>query len=80
MATFKKNEPDAAFCGLGKFDIIFCRNVAIYSRWMIGKKLFRHIEDVLAADGGLIIGSTESLTGIALSSNPSAISDRCFTS
>ena len=53
------------FAGLGKFDIIFCRNVAIYFTMDDRKKLFRHIEDVLAVDGELIIGSTESLTGIA---------------
>jgi len=65
MATFKKMNLMQPFAGLGKFDIIFCRNVAIYFTMDDRKKLFRHIEDVLAADGGLIIGSTESLTGIA---------------
>jgi chemotaxis protein methyltransferase CheR len=65
MATFKKMNLMQPFVGLGKFDIIFCRNVAIYFTMDDRKKLFRHIEDVLAADGGLIIGSTESLTGIA---------------
>ncbi len=65
MASFKKMSLMQPFSGLGKFDIIFCRNVAIYFTMDDRKKLFRHIEAVLAADGGLIIGSTESLTGIA---------------
>ena len=65
MATFKKINLMQPFEGLGKFDIIFCRNVAIYFTMDDRKKLFRHIEDVLAVDGELIIGSTESLTGIA---------------
>jgi chemotaxis protein methyltransferase CheR len=65
MATFKKINLMQPFEGLGKFDIIFCRNVAIYFTMDDRKKLFRHIENVLAADGELIIGSTESLTGIA---------------
>ena len=70
MATFKKMNLMQPFVGLGKFDIIFCRNVAIYFTIEDRKKLFRHIEDVLAADGYLIIGSTESLTGIALQFEP----------
>ncbi|MFH0998232.1 MAG: protein-glutamate O-methyltransferase CheR [Pseudomonadota bacterium] len=65
MATFKKMNLMQPFVGIGKFDIIFCRNVAIYFTIEDRKKLFRHIEDVLAADGVLIIGSTESLTGVA---------------
>jgi chemotaxis protein methyltransferase CheR len=65
MATFKKMNLMQPFTWMGKFDIIFCRNVGIYFTIEDRKKLFRHIEDVLAADGGLIIGSTESLTGIA---------------
>jgi chemotaxis protein methyltransferase CheR len=70
MATFKKMNLMQPFVGLGKFDIIFCRNVAIYFTIEDRKKLFRNIEDVLAADGYLIIGSTESLTGIALQFEP----------
>jgi chemotaxis protein methyltransferase CheR len=70
MATFKKMNLMQPFVGLGKFDIIFCRNVAIYFTIEDRKKLFRQIEDVLAADGRLIIGSTESLTGIALQFEP----------
>ncbi len=70
MATFKKMNLMQPFAGLEKFDIIFCRNVAIYFTIEDRKKLFRHIEDVLAADGYLIIGSTESLTGIALQFEP----------
>jgi chemotaxis protein methyltransferase CheR len=65
MASFKKMNLLQPFVGLGKFDVIFCRNVAIYFTMDDRKKLFRHIENVLATDGGLIIGSSESLTGIA---------------
>jgi chemotaxis protein methyltransferase CheR len=50
--------------GLGKFDIVFCRNVAIYFTIEDRKKLFNKIADILEPDGYLIIGSTESLAGI----------------
>lgn len=46
------------------FDIIFCRNVAIYFNEADRIKLFRSLGRVLARDGVLLIGSTESLTGL----------------
>ena len=64
MASFRKFNLMHPFTGLGKFDIIFCRNVAIYFTLEDRKKLFSKIADVLEPDGFLIIGSTESLTGV----------------
>ncbi|PID78058.1 MAG: chemotaxis protein CheR [Deltaproteobacteria bacterium] len=45
----------------GKFDIIFCRNVAIYFNPPDRKKLYQMIGNFLEKDGYLLIGSTESL-------------------
>jgi chemotaxis protein methyltransferase CheR len=64
MVQFKKLNLMLPFGGLGKFDIIFCRNVAIYFTLPDRQKLFNKIADSLADDGYLVIGSTESLTGI----------------
>jgi len=64
MATFRKLNLMLPFAGLGKFDIIFCRNVAIYFTLEDRKKLFNKLADVLEPDGYLIIGATESLTGL----------------
>jgi len=64
MANFKKLNLMQPFTSLGKFDIIFCRNVAIYFTLEDRKKLFNKLADSLADDGYLIIGSTESLTGV----------------
>jgi chemotaxis protein methyltransferase CheR len=64
MTTFKHMNLMEPFTGLGKFDIIFCRNVAIYFTPEDRKKLYNKIADVLSPDGYLIIGSTESLTGL----------------
>ncbi|MCU0571712.1 MAG: protein-glutamate O-methyltransferase CheR [Syntrophobacteraceae bacterium] len=47
-----------------KHDIIFCRNVAIYFSEQDRARLFNSLAQVLAPDGYLIIGSTESLTGL----------------
>ncbi len=64
MAVFQKRNLMQPFSGVGQFDVIFCRNVAIYFSLEDKKKLFEKIASVLAPDGYLIIGSTESLTGI----------------
>ncbi len=65
LVTFKKVNLFKSFSELGKFDVIFCRNVAIYFQMDDRKKLFQNIEKALAKDGILVIGSTETLTGIA---------------
>ena len=64
MVNFRKFNLMQPFIGMGKFDIVLCRNVAIYFTLEDRKKLFNKIADVLEPDGYLIIGSTESLTGI----------------
>jgi chemotaxis protein methyltransferase CheR len=64
MVSFRKYNLMQPFMGLGKFDIIFCRNVAIYFTLEDRKVLFNKIADSLADDGFLVIGSTESLTGV----------------
>ncbi|MDA8137397.1 MAG: protein-glutamate O-methyltransferase CheR [Desulfobacteraceae bacterium] len=64
MASFQKFNLMGSFASLGKFDIIFCRNVAIYFTFEDRVKLFEKIADVLEPDGYLIIGATESLTGV----------------
>lgn len=64
MASYQKLNLMLPFQHLGKFDIIFCRNVAIYFTLEDRKKLFDKIASAMDPDGFLIIGSTESLTGV----------------
>jgi chemotaxis protein methyltransferase CheR len=64
MATFKKYNLMEPIAHLGKFDIIFCRNVAIYFTPEGRAKLFDKIGNVLETDGYLIIGATESLVSV----------------
>jgi len=64
MVSFSKQNILKPFKNLGKLDIIFCRNVAIYFNLEDRKKLFENLASVLDPDGFLIVGSTESLTGI----------------
>ena len=64
MATFKKQNLLEPFTEPGKFDIVFCRNVAIYFSLENRVKLFNKIADILEPDGYLVIGSSEFLTGV----------------
>ena len=64
MATFRTMNLLEPFSFPNPFDIIFCRNVAIYFTEADKTRLFRNLARYLARDGGLIIGSTESISGL----------------
>ncbi|HEY3838262.1 MAG TPA: protein-glutamate O-methyltransferase CheR [Bryobacteraceae bacterium] len=65
MATFRKLNLLQDFSVLGRFDVIFCRNVAIYFNDADRRSLFQRLGRALEPGGCLVIGSMESLTGIA---------------
>lgn len=64
LAQFKKINLLGQLAGLGKFDVVFCRNVAIYFDMPNKIKLFRKIAEILLPGGALIVGGSESLTGL----------------
>ncbi len=64
MASFRTMNLLQPFSFPAPFDIIFCRNVAIYFTEPDKIRLFQNLGRSLARDGALIIGSTESLTGL----------------
>lgn len=59
--TLNLHEP---FPCIGPFDVILCRNVAIYFSAPARKKLFERLTQMLAPDGALLVGASESLTDI----------------
>lgn len=61
LATFKKFNLFDSYAGKGSFDIIFCRNVAIYFSEEDRKDIFTRLGQCLKPGGKLIIGSTESI-------------------
>ncbi|MBV5268409.1 MAG: protein-glutamate O-methyltransferase CheR, partial [Burkholderiaceae bacterium] len=65
MVSFSNINLLKNFPSLGRFDIIFCRNVAIYFSDEDKASLYKRLATVLESDGYLIIGGTESLTGIS---------------
>jgi chemotaxis protein methyltransferase CheR len=64
LATFRTINLLEPFTFPTPFDIVFCRNVAIYFSEPDKKRLFRSIGRYLARDGSLIIGATESISGL----------------
>jgi chemotaxis protein methyltransferase CheR len=64
LATFRTMNLLEPYSMPHSFDIIFCRNVAIYFNEADKIKLYRNLLKYLAKDGCLIIGSTESITGL----------------
>ena len=49
---------------LGKFDIIFCRNVLIYFAPEVKSKILNQFATSLNPGGYLMLGASESLTGL----------------
>lgn len=61
MVSFRRLNLMDDLSSLGKFDIIFCRNVAIYFNDRDRASLFERLSQRLEPHGSLIIGSMESL-------------------
>jgi chemotaxis protein methyltransferase CheR len=65
MVSFRKLNLMDDFSSLGSFDIVFCRNVAIYFNERDRASLFNRIGQRLDTNGYLVIGSMESLSAIS---------------
>ncbi len=70
MVSFRKMNLFDSFAGMGKFDVILLRNVAIYFNMEMRKKLFEKMMAVLEPDGYLLLGASESLTNICSDLEP----------
>ncbi len=61
LTSFRRLNLMEDFTSMGKFDIIFCRNVAIYFNEKDKASLFQRLSQRLEPHGSLIIGSMENL-------------------
>jgi len=64
MVTYKPLNLMKDFSALGKFDIVFCRNVLIYFDQPTKKLVLERIARQLAPDGFLVLGAAETVIGI----------------
>lgn len=64
MVSFRPQNLKDSYALLGKFDIIFCRNVLIYFSPEMKAKVLNQMATSLNPGGYLFLGASESLTGL----------------
>jgi len=64
MTSFRNFNLLDSYTGLGKFDVIFCRNVLIYFSSDVKSRILNQFSGALNPGGYLILGASESLTGL----------------
>ncbi|MBV7314770.1 protein-glutamate O-methyltransferase CheR [Shewanella sp. NIFS-20-20] len=65
LVTFKPLNLLESYASLGKFDVIFCRNVLIYFAPEAKSKILRQFAAALNPNGVLFLGASESLAGLS---------------
>ena len=70
MVEYRKLNLLHPFAGLGKFDIVFCRNVLIYFGAETKGDVLTRIARVLAPDGYLVLGAAETVVGVSEAFRP----------
>lgn len=64
MASFRQFNLLDSFSSLGRFDIIFCRNVLIYFSPDVKRQILQKIAACLQDDGILFVGASESISDL----------------
>ncbi|MBK5942843.1 CheR family methyltransferase [Halorhodospira halophila] len=59
--SFRVHNLLESYAGLGRFDIVYCRNVLIYFGWESRRDIVQRIAEVTRPGGYLIVGASESL-------------------
>ena len=65
MVEFRPMNLLGSYALMGRFDVIFCRNVLIYFSNDVKADILRKLTMCLNPGGYLILGSTETLVGVA---------------
>lgn len=65
MVQFRSLNLLESYAGMGRFDIVFCRNVLIYFSAANKTKILQQIAASLPTDGILFLGASESLSGLS---------------
>ena len=70
MVQFKEFNLLADLRALGKFDVVFCRNVLIYFDQPTKAKVLANISDLMPDDGALFLGAAETVLGLSETFKP----------
>ena len=65
LVNFRPANLLESYALLGKFDIIFCRNVLIYFSPDVKAKILKQFAGSLNPGGYLFLGASESITGLS---------------
>ncbi|WP_436638862.1 CheR family methyltransferase [Microbaculum sp. FT89] len=65
MVRWQKQNLLSNFMALGRFDVVFCRNVLIYFDRPTKTEVLSRLADVLEPDGYLILGAAETVVGLS---------------
>ena len=65
MVNFRHLNLLDSFALMGKFEIIFCRNVLIYFSPEVKAKIIKQFHQALNPKGYLFLGASESMTGLS---------------
>lgn len=65
MIDFKQLNLQDSYAMLGKFDVIFCRNVLIYFTGDFKKDILTRIHSILNPGGYLMVGASEAVNGLS---------------
>jgi chemotaxis protein methyltransferase CheR len=61
LVSFKRKNLQDSLATMGVFDLVLCRNVAIYFKDDFKKDLFTRLSDIILPGGHMLLGGTESL-------------------
>lgn len=62
MVSFRSLNLLSSYAALGRFDIVFCRNVLIYFSPEVKQRILQQIAGQLQSDGVLFLGASESIS------------------
>ncbi|GGD72193.1 CheR family methyltransferase [Lacimicrobium alkaliphilum] len=65
MVSFRPINLLDSYASMGKFDLVFCRNVLIYFSPMSKTKILQQIAASLQSEGVLFLGASESMSGLS---------------
>jgi chemotaxis protein methyltransferase CheR len=78
MVGFERKNISEPLSDLGKFDIVFCRNVTIYFPLEVKQRVFKNLQAIMEPYAALFIGAAESLFSICNDFTQKTLEETCY--